>query len=620
MDITGFIVQGRDQALLYGDFSAYHGQLSKRLLNSRKKLGIVTKNRGKFRKPEQVTAQDVQGNHEYVHLLLLTSERAWAQAMSIKAGHANDQKGVAGRARSHIVSRLEKAARSAEQVVSILSQTDITGATATDVLEARAYASLIRGAMQFEKQSWEPCLRSYATTYIIYNALATASKSDIFKDLLSETVEPSIRFAAYQLKTPRTVSVATLAKNAFPRSDDALVQEISRIDASLLAETSTESKDGITGGETVPQTLTWRAHQVQIEDAQIATYWSVVDEAKERLSQTVAKSQDKGLHEVAAAYDEILISTQDAVDATKQAIDELKGDGVGQSDPRMQRLQITRTAVNYEMISWRIGRNRVLTGPHDGATEEYESRRRGKKKDAAEAEAKKERELPAGKKLGKLKEKAALYDGILQNLESIRELPGVAADEDLAARIEAYENYFIALKHLAVARSHAIIGNSANALALINRALGFSLKAVAKLPNQQSASDEAPLSLDISAASVKFLEQVIDGELQRHRAIVHVDNLRKGKPQVDEYESHVPLVEKLHQYPVGGADLEHIVEFPPKEEVVPVKPIFLDVAWNYIHYPGKEPQVASRQPVESAQEAEEEPAQPTKRGWFGFGR
>lgn len=156
-------------------------------------------------------------------------------------------------------------------------------------------------------------------------------------------------------------------------------------------------------------------------------------------------------------------------------------------------------------------------------------------------------------------------------------------------------------------------------MALINSALGFSLKAVAKLPNAQPIPDEAPLSLDISPASVKFLEQVIDGELQRHRAIVHVDNLRKKKTKVDEYESHVPLVEKLYEYPVGGADLEHIVEFPPKEEVVPIKPIFLDVAWNYIHYPGKEPQVVSGQAVESAQEPEQ-PAQQTKRGWFGFGR
>ncbi|KAL7919205.1 hypothetical protein ACQKWADRAFT_302018 [Trichoderma austrokoningii] len=617
MDITSFIIQGRDKALLYGDYSTYHGQLSKRLVNSRRKLGTATRNRSKFRKAEPATAEDVKTNNEHVYVLLLTSERAWAQAMSLKAAHSIDQRGIVGRARSHIVSRLEKAARSAEQVVRILSQTDVSGATTTDVLEAQAYAALVRGAVQFEKNSWESCLRSYATTYVIYNALATASKSDLYKDLLSETVEPSIRFAAYQLKTPRTVSAATLAKNAFPRSDDTLVQEINRIDSTLLGEARPESSDAIAGSEAAPQTLNWRRHQVQIEDAQIATAWAAVGEAKERLSQAVAKSQDKGLHEAAAAYDEILIATQDAVDATKQAIDDIKADGVSQSDPRMQRLQITRTAVNYEMISWRIGRNRVLTGNHDGATEEYGSLRRRKRKDAkASEEAKKERELPTGKKLSKLKEKAALYEGILQNLESIRELPGVAADEELAARIEAYEQYFIALKHLAVARSHALIGNSANALALINRALGFSFKAVAKLPSTEAPSDELPLSLDISPASAKFLEQVIDGELQRHRAIVHVDNVRKTQAQMDEYKSHAPLVERLHEYPIGGANLDNVVQFPPSLEVMPVKPIFLDVAWNYIHYPQKEARASSSAPAAAA--ADDKPAQ--KRGWFGFGR
>lgn len=174
-------------------------------------------------------------------------------------------------------------------------------------------------------------------------------------------------------------------------------------------------------------------------------------------------------------------------------------------------------------------------------------------------------------------------------------------------------------RHLAIARSHAIIGNSANALALINRALELSLQAVEKLPSSQPISDEPPLSLDVSPDWIKFVERVIDGELQRHRAIVHVDNLRKRQAEDVEYKSDLPLVEKLQEYPVGGADLNHIVEFPPREAVIPVKPIFLDVAWNYIHYPGKETQAGSNQADGVPHEAEK-PAQKAKRSWFGFGR
>lgn len=467
MDITKFVVSGRDQALLYGDYATYHAQSSKRLLNARRKLGIATKNRGKFQKKGPVTAEDVAQNHEYaaplplstcsrraanhacpllryVHLLLLTSERAWAQAMSMKASHTTDQQGSApnSQARSHIVSRLDKAAKAAQELAQILSDSGASGASANDILEAKAYAALIKGAMLFEKQNWEPCLRSYAVSRIVYSALVTAAKGDIFKDLLSETIDPSIRYAAYQLKTPRTIPIPVIARNAFPQNDETLVREINKIDPSILKEGEAGASK-LESGESVPKTLTWRSREVRIEDAQIAMAWASVQNAKTRLAETVAARKDRSLHEIASAYDEILTATQDAVDATKQAIDEMRGEGVAQGDPRMQSLQITRTAVNYEMISWRIGRNRVLTGPHDGATEEYGSTRRRKKVKADDALVK---ELPPSRKLAKLKEKVALYDGTLQNLESIKELPGVAADEGLASKINAYEQYFQALK------------------------------------------------------------------------------------------------------------------------------------------------------------------------------
>lgn len=365
--------------------------------------------------------------------------------MSFKTAHSAAQKDITGRSRSHIISRLSKAARTAQSLVDILSEQP-SGASASDVLEAKSYAALIRGAMLFERHNWEPCLQSYSTARVIYSALSSDGNGDIYKDLLSETIDPSIRYAAYQLKTPRTVPIPTIAKQAFPRSDAPLVNEINHLDASVLAEGDAASKLG-DSVENAPRTITWRSREVQIEDAQISLAWASVESAKSRLTENLASAEGRQPYEVAAAYDEILTATQDAVDATKQAIDELKAEGVSQSDQRMQRLQITRTAVNYEMISWRIGRNRVLTGKDDGAPEEYGSSRRkvAKAKDGA-AEQKKERELPTSKKLAKLKEKVALYDGTLQNLGSIKELPGVAADEGLATRIAAYENYFGAVK------------------------------------------------------------------------------------------------------------------------------------------------------------------------------
>jgi signal recognition particle subunit SRP68 len=101
---------------------------------------------------------------------------------------------------------------------------------------------------------------------------------------------------------------------------------------------------------------------------------------------------------------------------------------------------------------------------------------------------------------------------------------------------------------------------------------------------------------------------------------VHIDNLRKDGKEDAPAVGKTPLIEKLHEYPVGGVDLGNIVEFPPKVALIPVKPIFLDVAWNYIDYPGKAPQAAAEPAKAAASGKEPEQQQPTKRGWFGFGR
>jgi hypothetical protein len=64
MDITRFIVSGRDEALLYGDYSTYRAQLSRRLLSARKKLGQATRKGAKYAKRPAVTAEDIASNHE----------------------------------------------------------------------------------------------------------------------------------------------------------------------------------------------------------------------------------------------------------------------------------------------------------------------------------------------------------------------------------------------------------------------------------------------------------------------------------------------------------------------------------------------------------------------------
>lgn len=186
----------------------------------------------------------------FLHLLLLTSERAWANAMAMKTSHSEDNadKNITGSTRQHIISRLHKAVQYAEDAVGLLSDRAASGATDTDILEAKAYAYSLQGATEFEKQAegvkssdatphrWKSCLTNYSAARLIYSALFKATKKDLFKEVLAGTIDPSIRYAAYQHRIPRTVGVPAVSQKFFPKDDAELVQAVEKLDASALRE------------------------------------------------------------------------------------------------------------------------------------------------------------------------------------------------------------------------------------------------------------------------------------------------------------------------------------------------------------------------------------------------
>jgi signal recognition particle subunit SRP68 len=170
--------------------------------------------------------------------------------MAMKASHSEDNadKNITGSTRQHIVSRLHKATQTARQMVDLVADTAASKASETDVLEARAYAYALAGAEEFEKQAegvkgstatpqrWTPCLTNFSAARVIYSSLLKATKKDLFKDVLAGTTDPSIRYAAYQSRIPRTVGVPTVANKHFPKDDEKLVQAVERLDPSALQE------------------------------------------------------------------------------------------------------------------------------------------------------------------------------------------------------------------------------------------------------------------------------------------------------------------------------------------------------------------------------------------------
>lgn len=161
---------------------------------------------------------------------------------------------------------------------------------------------------------------------------------------------------------------------------------------------------------------------------------------------------------------------------------------------------------------------------------------------------------------------------------------------------------------LAIGRSHSFLEKSKNALALFARASELANDIQGKISSNASIG-EAP-NLEISKEQIEALTSTSKALVTKFHGLVTLESLSgttKGKSTVQP-----PLIERMEEYDTGGTNLSNLVPFPPKLEAIPVKPLFLDVAWNYIKYPRESRHEMENTPTEEKKEG--------RRGWFGFGR
>ena len=356
---------------------------------------------------------------------------------------------ITGSTRRHVISRMYKAKTSAWNLLNALESEDCPHVKRESILEAHAYYMSLHGAESIEKQCWEDCLIAYSEARLVYTSLAGSADSkrrDLFRDLLTDTVDPSLRYAAYQLRLPRSLPIGSIVLRYVHRKGNHHVEAILSREPEILQENVADGpKPSGDDARILPGSITWRSRTVKLEDASIAQALAAVYLAEEKLAELLSQNADSGFQKQASMYDDILIASQDAVDATKIAMDELASDGISQGDRRIQALQIIKTAVHYALIGWRIGRNRVLCGTLDGATSEDEKTRRSVKLRKIGKENVQQEES-ISKMLSCFRERVVLYDAMLQSLDSAKELPGVAADQTFLEELESRRAYFAALR------------------------------------------------------------------------------------------------------------------------------------------------------------------------------
>ncbi|KAF8419654.1 hypothetical protein EV426DRAFT_538347 [Tirmania nivea] len=583
MDTISFISSLRQQALLLGDYNAYRQMCSRRLAKLRKKLGRVNDPRKKDQKPAPVTAEDVAKDSIYTHLLVYPSERAWAHAMHMKSFTSDSPDTVSPELRNHIRSRFAKAASYAKQLRQLYA-TPESNASDVDIIEAAAYAMSLLGALAFEKGHWEDALREFAVSRMCYDALLVSGgkNGEVYKEFLTSTVEPSIRYSAYQNGIARTVDIGVLARQFFPKeAEKELVERLKKVHSGAFEGAAVgEAMEGLEQASLVNE-VHWRGRRALVEEMDIAVTLGAAKKAEEELGKVLeGKKAGSGGKRAAEDFDRVLAAWQECVDESKKAVDKAYGEGVSGADPRLQKLQLIYTYVNYGLIGWRVGRNRVMAEEIERGLREAEN-----------------------VQCGKVRELVVLYDAILQSLDQITELPGVAADEDFFQELEAKRGFFAALRCAAIAPSH-LATNSRNTLALYHRALTHITTSLSCLPTSPSST-----KLEISTSDAQSLKSHLHALVTRYIALIQLQDYIQ-KTQKDTPVTHASLIDTLGTYNekiVFG----NLVPVKNGVEAVPVKPVFFDIAWNFVGYA-----VNGEEKMMEVQNKEKGEQAPVKKGGF----
>lgn len=310
--------------------------------------------------------------------------------MHLKSLLADDALKTSSSMRSHSVSRLHKAYAHALELRTLLSN-PASNAAEKDILEAHAYTASLCGAEAFEKSHWKASIEAFSEARIIYSILLSSNKNELYRDQLTSTIEPSIRYSAYKLQLPRSMDVTTISRKYFPSDAKDLIPTLKSLDPNVFSEVDPDTPMAGTAGPV--SSVTWRSRTAPVDNAEISAALAHAQTAENAYN---SKQQENATS--TEAFDDVLAAWQDAVDATKKSIDDLQAERVSMQDLKMQNLQMTWTVVNYSLICWRIGRNRVMI---EGIAQS------GKRSKKIVDEVK-------IKKLGHLKEEVALYDAILQ--------------------------------------------------------------------------------------------------------------------------------------------------------------------------------------------------------------
>lgn len=308
---------------------------------------------------------------------------------------------------------------------------------------------------------------------------------------------------------------------------------------------SRESRSG------VMHEVEWRGRRVTVRPEKVRLFLIALQD----FDKSVASAQN--VQAKIEILENILMDCKDAISAIK---DEIKNDPKlkASSETQMSGINYLLSYLMYLRLVRTIERNNLLV------------------QQAEEARA--NNGNIDGKKV-RPHDLTRLYEIILQNFTELQQLPGFESDAAYQTEIEVQMKAYRAFRCYYIAQVLTGLRRFREALAMLERSNNYA--------NESTAS-----ALDDKLLMDKL--QVLKKDIESCKFEVHADSVLEDDDDEEssykerKHKDKKPLVERLDEYREDSQVLTknpNIFKMPPPMEAIPCKPLFFDLASNFIEFP-----------------------------------
>ncbi|WVR03290.1 hypothetical protein IAU60_000281 [Kwoniella sp. DSM 27419] len=519
-----------------GDHERYRRHCANKIHRLRQVTGSTCGKGKTYKTPAKVDASGVKDVRQ-LQLLVFSAERALAHSHELKAQRAKPQAAVQ-QIKKEQISWLRRSLKLSTELFDIaceLSKGTPAQLSQRTLTEITVYHLTIRSELAFERNNFIDALSDLAARRSLLGVLARSAKDSYDEALANEFIDshdPLIRYCAYKLGRADSHDIDGVMADV---TEDVMVEALpiySDLVRGLGAELGSEMEEG----RKKLSDVTFAGEKIEFRNAELV-------QAMSKVQDTLASFDGGKGGKSMRGWDRVLAVLGEAEAVARRLVEDHEASGSStslRSAEVSQSLSLAHGYIIYLLLSHRFRRDLQLI---DVLTASFSSHLPADIKDLKIRGGRSKVEKVVKGLAGVIK----LLDTALQSLRGIAEVSLVQEKEGVRVGVEGLEAYHHAYKCFQLARLHCLHPTPSYASAI-------------SLVDQAATLQRQSLSL------------LVDPPVPIEEPIITV-----SQDRVDAFEADIQALDAAAKNALFGQTVD--------------KPIFFDMAFNYIDIPFDELEV-----------------------------